>query len=183
MPTLDVPVLPALLLAPPPTTITDSFNRADSSSSMGNTDTGQTWVPNSGTWGIASNKAYCVNSESQRTTVVESSRADCVVQVTLSTFNDSGLCWRSSDDSNHFISTATNAFRREAGSFTSVGSNASAMTNGDVIAVTLSGNSHSITKNGSAWISYSSSFNNTATKHGLRVHSNNTARFDDFSVL
>lgn len=36
----------------------DSFTRADSSSTMGNTETGQAWSPISSTWGISSNKAY-----------------------------------------------------------------------------------------------------------------------------
>lgn len=37
-------------------TITDSCNRADAST-LGSTDTGQTWSASAGTWGIASNKA------------------------------------------------------------------------------------------------------------------------------
>ena len=40
-------------------TITDSFDRADNASVIGNTDTGQAWtIPFGGTWGIISNEAY-----------------------------------------------------------------------------------------------------------------------------
>lgn len=44
-----------------PITVTDSFDRADSTTSMGNADTGQAWVPRAGSsavWGIISNEAY-----------------------------------------------------------------------------------------------------------------------------
>lgn len=36
----------------------DTFTRVDSSSTMGNAETGQPWSPISSTWGISSNQAY-----------------------------------------------------------------------------------------------------------------------------
>jgi len=41
--------------------VSDSFTRANSTTSAGTTDTGQAWSPLVGTWGIASNRVYCVS--------------------------------------------------------------------------------------------------------------------------
>jgi hypothetical protein len=161
---------------------TDDFNRTDSASTMGNLDTGQTWVPNSGTWGIASNKAYEAGAApSQTTTVFESGVSDCSVEVTFSTFDDSGLCFRSSDDSNNIITNATNVFKRVAGGFTSLAV-MSTFGTGDVMKITGSGSGITVDLNGSGVAGFSESFNNTATKHGLRQNATTNGRFDDFSV-
>lgn len=163
-------------------TITDSFNRADSTSTMGSTDTGQTWTYQSGTWGITSNTAYPVTASGQLTAVVESSVSDCTVQVTHSTAGSSpGLCWRATDDNNYWLVAGLTAYKRVAGGFTSMGSTGG-IADGDVLSVVLSGASHVIKKNGSTVLTISSdSFNQTATKHGLRAQVNNS-RFDNFSV-
>lgn len=44
--------------------VSDSFNRADSASSLGTADTGQVWSSAVGTWGISSNRAYAVGTPS-----------------------------------------------------------------------------------------------------------------------
>jgi len=40
------------------TTVSDTFTRADSATSLGSADTGQAWTAQSGTWGISSNRPY-----------------------------------------------------------------------------------------------------------------------------
>ena len=42
--------------------VSDSFNRANSASSLGNADTGQAWSSVIGTWGIDANRAYAVGT-------------------------------------------------------------------------------------------------------------------------
>lgn len=165
--------------------ITDSFNRADSTTTMGSTDTGQTWLPNSGTWGITGNLAYLPSAAGgQNTTVVESSVSDCTVQLTLTTFDDCGACVRSTDDANNFICNNANLFKRVTGSFTSLGAFSSGFTDGNVQAVVLSGTSIIVKQNGTSVLSVTESFNQTATQHGLRANTAGTsaARFNDFSV-
>ena len=165
--------------------VTDSFNRADNASTMGNTDTGQTWVPNSGTWGISSNRAYESASApgGQRTTVVDSGMSDCNVQVTFTTYDDTGLCFRSTDDNNHFLNNTSELFRKQSGGYTSLGYFSSTFGSGDVMKVELNGTSIKVYRNGSLVLSATSSFNQTATKHGLRKNGASTSRFDDFSVV
>jgi len=110
--------------AGPTTIVSDAFNRADSTTTMGNADTGQTWVPNSGTWGITSNQADHIVNTSQNTTIVDSGVSDCTVQVTFPSLQDGGICVRSTDDNNNFITSGTadhTLYRRQAGSFTSLG--------------------------------------------------------------
>ena len=46
-----------------PAAITDSFDRADSTTTLGTTDTGETWKVVSGVWGIDTNRAYRVSGE------------------------------------------------------------------------------------------------------------------------
>lgn len=45
--------------------LSDSFNRVDSATTLGNAETGQIWTPSPGsTWGVITNQAYCVNDGS-----------------------------------------------------------------------------------------------------------------------
>lgn len=162
-------------------TITDSFNRADSTSTLGSTDTGQAWTAQAGTWGISSNTAYTTTASGQVTVVVDAGVSDCTVQATLTDATGScGLCWRSTDDNNYWLVAGVLCYKRVAGGFTSMGSTGG-FSNGDVITVVVSGNNHTIKRNGTTVLSFTDSFNATATKHGLRAQTN-TSRFDSFSI-
>ena len=172
----------------PFTPITDSFDRADSTTTMGNTDTGQTWVPNAGTWGITSNTAYLQAGSGQNTTVVDSGVSDCTVGFTISTYAANlGFCLRSQNDSNHLLVTfgggiALEVYTKIANSFTVIASNSTTVTSGDAVSVVLSGTSIVVKKNGTTVLSTTSSSFQTETKHGLRNFGATAARFNDFSV-
>ncbi len=157
----------------------DSFNRADNPSSMGDTDTGQTWVPNLGTWGIVGNEAYCIGV-GQYTTVIETGVSDCTVSVVTNALGSPGPCWRSTNDSNYWIGAGGTIYKRVAGAFTVMGT--IPFVAGDTISVTVSGPTHVVKVNGVPQLTIpSDSFNETATKHGLRSQAG-TSRFDTFSV-
>lgn len=160
--------------------ITDSFDRANSNTTMGNTDTGETWTPNLGTWGITANRAYSVPSTSQATTVIDSGVSDCTIEVTMSVAGDAGLCFRATDNDNVFVMNSSNLFRRQAGGFTNLGAYGS-LVNGDVLRVTLSGSSIEVFVNGVSSLSIADSFNLTATSHGLRSNGPGP-EFENFSV-
>lgn len=167
----------------PATSVTDTFNRADNASSMGNADTGQMWVPNSGTWGISANRAYETGVAGvQATTVVDSGMSDCYVEVTLTTFDDTGLCFRSTDDNNYFLTNGSTLFRKQGGVYGGIGG-IGGILSGDVLKVELNGSSIKVYVNGSLALSVTDTFNQTATKHGLRKNGTDVARFDDFSVV
>lgn len=163
-------------------TITDSFNRADSATTLGNTDTGQPWsiLTPATTFGISSNKAYIITGNAQRHAVVDAAVSDCTVTVTVSGDTDTGMCFRATDTDNLWITNGANLFKRVATNFTSMGT--FAYTTGDTISAVLSGTSIILKKNGSTLLSLTDSFNQTATKHGLRNFNSLASRWDDFSI-
>jgi len=178
---------------------TDAFGRADSSTTLGTTDTGQTWSVLSGTWGISSNAAYepgAVNG-AQHAVVTDSGLSDCVVQVTVPVLSglsgNAGVVFRATDDSNYWrfvIGGATDNnwyFQKKvAGSFSLVGTGGGVAA-GDVLRVVLGGNTITVFKNGTQMATTTDSFNSTATKHGMSNSASSAgqgtvARLDDFSV-
>lgn len=170
----------------------DNFNRTDSSSAMGTpSDAGSDWVALTGTWGIASNRGYCAtdSGDNQNSAVLESSASDVDVEVTCTTGNnDQGIILRATDASNYILlrhgtDGSVIFYKREAGTFTSFASTSGvSQSNGDVIKATASGNDFELFVNGVSALTGTSSFNNTATKHGLRVYSSTTPRWEDFSI-
>lgn len=72
------------------TLVSDSFNRANSTTSLGTADTGQTWIGITGTFGISSNQAvaYATIAESQINTTVTD--MDSSVSVTFASSSGNG---------------------------------------------------------------------------------------------
>lgn len=97
-------------------TVRDSFDRADNATTMGDADTGQTWVPAAGTWQIESNKAT-TSSTSSVTTLIESEFNDVIVEcdITWGSGGSSthGMIFRALDDDNRlgiFINPSVDEF-------------------------------------------------------------------------
>lgn len=169
----------------------DNFNRADSTTSLGSpSDGGSPWSALAGTWGIASNTAYCVTSTSQAAAVTDAGSAAVRVGVTLATYvSDIGLIARATDNNNYFVvvfsSLGIRIFRHQSGGFVGVGSQVTqAFSAGNLVVYEVNAaNEHRIYLNGTlVYGPFTDSFNSTATLHGIRANSNTTARFDDFSI-
>jgi hypothetical protein len=62
--------------------ITDTFTRADSSSSIGIADSFQKWIVRQGTWGISSNKLYCPSDTNQDNATITVNHSNFVIQLT-----------------------------------------------------------------------------------------------------
>lgn len=190
-----------------PTSVTDDFNRADNTSSIGGT--GWTIVARhdstrTTTWGITSNTAYCSANATVSGTLNESlavraaTAADFDMTLTIaslvtSPFNAPIACWRvdlSADDGVNGLSYFA-LFNGYGISFYASGTGAagpygSAVTFavGDVVRIVVTGNTHEVYQNG-ALVSTASRFeNNTATAHGLASYGPSFAHatFDDFSL-
>jgi acyl-CoA thioesterase-1 len=119
----------------PPTLTTlasDTFDRANSATTMGTDSTGKTWTT-SGVWGISSNKAYWVSGAD--TTLLDVAANDVEASVTVGVVNAwesriASVVIRAVDGSNYFLadmSLAQNAtsgvmhiYRCVAGSFTAI---------------------------------------------------------------
>jgi hypothetical protein len=173
----------------------DDFDRADNGSSMGTPSDGlSAWQVLTGfgsTWGITSNQAYNVGGGNSRT-ALESSESDVEVQVTIPTRGDvgggsvNGILFRATDDDNNLefsMNFGNSMFiqKREAGSNSTLTSVSRAYADGDTFKVVTSGDDIECFHNGVSVLTATTSFNNTATKHGLRAQGGAT-RFDDFSI-
>lgn len=168
----------------------DSFTRANSAVSLGTADSGQAWSALSGTWGITSNQGYCAVSggTNENAAVVESGIANGVVRVTMATSASSRVVFRRTDVDNGFIAdifaTSATLYRHEAGSYTELDTNLALTVNdGDIFEAVLRGPAISILQNGTEVLSATSTFNQTATKHGIGASGATlTARFDNFAI-
>jgi hypothetical protein len=66
-----------------PVLVADSFNRADDPATLGRCDTGQTWQPQAGTWGVLGGRAYAASGAAGDLVVLPVPLADGIVRVDL----------------------------------------------------------------------------------------------------
>ena len=177
---------------PPPSGVTDTFDRADSASTLNTASDGtHVWTPYLGTWGISSNQGYCPTlSGGGGIATVDAGIRNCTVEVTLSglTSNFSGVMVCYDGVNGIFV------FRRTILSTNRTTVNASGLNfmvvdgvvwaNGDVMKVVTAGNVVTVYHNnslvGSANASRLGAF--LGTQHGL--YTTSTAhRFNDFSIV
>lgn len=165
----------------------DLFNRPNNVSSLGISDTGQTWVV-AGNYGIASNQAY-MSSGSLASAYISSGLSDCAITVKESAAGEigrfSGLIFRHTSSSNYiravFQDNGLFLQRIQAGETTSIGFKAGTRSANLILRVLLKGDSVQIFMNGELQISVTESFNSTAQNHGLITAALN-ARYDNFMV-
>jgi chitodextrinase len=171
-------------------TVSDSFNRVDSSTSLGVSDTGQTWTALTGTWGISSNQAYLA-AGTGGIAVIDSGKSDATIQVknAVITATNMRFVFRLTDSNNYYIvqtdtGNVYKLYKNVAGTFTSLGTSTGITpANGDVLKVVTNGSSITVYVNGSQIITATDTFNQTATKHGIAHNAlNPISRWDDFSV-
>lgn len=181
--------------------VSDTFDRADSTTSMGSTDTGEVWTPQMGTWGITGNKAYVVTagSEPQETTVVETGLTNFDMEADWFTGSDANFdgvfVFHFVDASNYLIATigATyqRFYKRDAGTFTQLvqTSGSSSVNTTYRMRVRYQDGVMTLYKNDVAVASHTLTADEVtkygaATKHGLRLSSGGgiASRWDNFKV-
>jgi hypothetical protein len=167
--------------------VTDSFTRADSATSLGNADSGQTWAAQTGTWGISSNQAYIASQAGQNTAAIDSGESDGTVAATVAVWSgDDGILFRGIDDSNYLFVTANSTililYERVAGGFAELTRYSSlSFASGDILSAVLSGTSVTIKQNGTTLITFTTSRFQTSTKYGMRSFGSALPKWDDFS--
>jgi len=179
-------------VTPQSAVVSDTFTRADTTSGLGTADTGQAWDEITGTGGITSDQAYYPSGTALA--VIDSAKADAAIQCTwispqLGT-DRPRLIFRLTDGNNYWFIDPVNAntlqlWKVAGGGFTQVGSDAThAWSSGDVVQVSVSGDSISVYINDSLAIGpVTDSFNDIATQHGIGIAVNGASlRFDNFSV-
>ena len=184
-----------LILSQTGVAIIDSFTRADSASSLGNTDTGQTWTPTVGTWGISSNQAYLPTSGAATNfAVLDLGSGSQVVQFTLAgtPVDGMGITFRFQDSSNYwqvFRSSSFgtwNIYKTISGTPTFVSNTGTTDTNaGAIVRVETNGTTINVYVDGNLGANITDSALQTATKVGILGASTvagTSARWDNFSA-
>lgn len=176
-------------------TASDTFDRANSTTTLGTSSGGQVWTAHRGTWGINTNNGYCATNHASSVNFasVDAGFADGSVEVTIAVTgsNQPGLCFRTTDSNNTYLleggtGAATAKFHKIVGgtvtTISNSGSNIQFVT-GDVIRVDMSGSSYSFYRNGVQIFTGSDSTFTTQTRHGLyHVGATTGSRFDNFST-
>ena len=172
----------------------DTFNRANSTTTLGTSSGGQTWTAHSGTWGIVSNAAYCAVRSGDSVASFNSTITEVDVAATLtiaaSGSSQPGLVWRAIDQNNYWLAMVaengqSTLWKRVAGNYTFFG----AFTGSDIgnnksvrVRVRAIGNVHRIYINGRIALTTTDAALNTATRVGIRVNDASACRWDDLSV-
>jgi hypothetical protein len=164
--------------------VQDNFTRANSTTTLGSTTTGQAWQKyGSGVYGIQSNQAYPVTLAWDYPVYVEtgiSDNFDYVIKIaTVGTGNQ--IMWRIIDSNfNFFVISGSNVRRVVNNTWTTIGT-IPTLVNGDVVKIQVRGNVHTIKVNGVQRAQVTDSAHLTGTKVGFSTNST-TSRFDDITV-
>jgi hypothetical protein len=169
--------------------VTDTFNRVDSTTSLGNADTGQTWVTDSVVWGIESNAAKGISGSNDKAVYIESGLSNCIVKAKLANAPITStaahrLIFRWAATGSYLFAQASATTYELWATWSKLGT-ATGVTPaaGDVIAVRMNGTQIVLNVNGTDVLTVTSATNQTATKHGFSAGvTDGRIKFDDFSV-
>jgi hypothetical protein len=170
----------------------DSFSRADSAVSMGNTEIGaKVWTPLAGVWGISALQAYLAVASAEAATAVDPGVANCTISMRLSAVPSAqGIVFRAQDAVNYwrvaFFLGSLYLQTNVAGVLSSfAGPIVLAPNLNDVLKVILLANSIIVQVNNIERYNVVSAQFQAATKHGLCQTSTGdiTLRYDDFTIV
>lgn len=172
----------------------DSFDRADSTTTLGVADTGQSWTPLVGTWGISANRAYQVTNTTGgalASAVIESGKSDAEISVVFNEYVEYGLIFRATDANNYLFvrysstSAEWQMFKTVSGTSTKIGNLAATVTDGTPfkLKVITSQTSLQFFVDDVSQFTVTDSFNQTATKHGIRgATTAASCYYDNFTI-
>jgi len=154
--------------------VKDSFNRANSTTTLGNTETGQTWkYGNNSVWGIYNNAAYCVSGSNPVLTYVDAGQSDVDITVKVTTVNDNNaIIFRIDSSINSYFELGINGVLTKfnegnSNDHVTIVSSGQSFVSGDIARIVAQGNTITGYKNGIQIFTTTSIFNQTMTKHGL----------------
>lgn len=169
--------------------VRDRFNRADNAATLGSTETGQVWTPQSNTPGIIGNMAYMpvgVGRVMVSTPYSDNFSAQLTFSVVSALDNVQRLHFRYVDSANELFVGKLNVttyalIKRVAGGLTTLASITQTPANGDVLRVEVHGSNIRAKVNGVQFANVTESANITGTGFGFFA-SDTTSRFDNFVV-
>ncbi|MDR7001541.1 hypothetical protein [Neobacillus niacini] len=178
--------------------VSDSFNRADSTTGLGTTDsynggTAKTWQYRSGSvFGILGNVAYPYSGTNPVIAYVDCGQSDVTINVTAIQSNTSDYfmaVMRYDPTTNTGLIVNGNPIKIQSFSgstFTNIATTSIYNAANDVFKIVLSGTSISVYRNGTLIVSGTSTINQTKTNHGLSSWRGSTTaaygRWDNFYI-
>jgi hypothetical protein len=187
--------LPSTFAASDTSVVSDSFNRANDGSGLGTADSGQTWTNRVGVLGVNSNRCYpqtLVGDTALAT--IESGMTDVVAKITPVTYvtvgRFIGVVARYQDASNYYLAQSdgvkTQLYKRLAGTYTQLGSDAAALSANNVLELRCQGSAISLWANGVQLVSVTDTSLTSGTQVGIIVGGFSDAtslRMDSFSAV
>lgn len=171
----------------------DSFDRADTTAAagLGATSFGAlTWsTPATPQFGITSNQAKgTTGNTADLVTFVDSTSSDVTVSATVVAVGDSGVVARLSDQSNFWMlrtgGSPYTLYKKVGNAYSTVFASSVSPAVGDKVKLVCSGASIQMVVNGTVLHTAIDSFNQTATRCGLRQGAGaGTPIFDDFGIV
>ncbi|WP_283215120.1 DNRLRE domain-containing protein [Pseudofrankia sp. DC12] len=165
-----------------------SFTAANSTSSLGATDTGETWQALAGTWGISNNSAYLVSAGIFKSVAVVPAPADGTIQFsTPTTQSRLGVAFRVQDADNMWMlyenGTSLVLAKRSGGLESTVKTvTGVCCATTDTYGVRMVGSTLQMLRNGVVVGTATDSAFSTATKAGLYAQSTGTGRIDGLTI-
>lgn len=170
--------------------VSDTFTRADSTTTMGVTDTGQAWNVSGGTWGISGNQAYSATNGGQA--LVDAGQPVGKASVTLGgTMPSPGQSigfrfrWVSSDVHYEvYVNGSGEAVidQYNFGAANVATSTGAGFVTGDTLTVLDDGATLTVQRNGVTKLTYATTVAASASQLGLAVFGYGTGRFDNFAA-
>lgn len=176
--------------------VRDSFDRADSNTTLGQADTGQTWqylgVGGTPVWGISGNKAYNVTISNYAKAFIESYLSDCIVsgRINYVATAETGFLLRGKDATNWvqvtLAPTGVLVKKYVVNAYTVLATYSFTPVDGQYykIEAIMKKEKIQIKLDGTTILVVYETFNMNETKHGLRVFTSSLAanRWDDFKI-
>lgn len=181
----------------PTVIVSDSFDRANDAGTLGDADTGETWVPFTSTWGISGNKAYCsaLSAATVGFVLVNAGAADVDItcDITMEAAKFPSLAARFADDENYILVQAVagvvRLYKLVAGVVTELDAGSAGLTHPDgethTWRIVCNGNSITTYLDGVQIHDATESAHATVENHGLRCYDGplTTGRFDNFEIV
>lgn len=158
----------------------DDFNRANGS--LGTPVLGSAWINARGAISIVTNQASTTENSNVSSAVIETGQSDVDITVTLVALGpEAGTVTRNTNatDGVRFGPSAVTAF---GGPTFSPSTYSSAFVGGDVMRVKAVGPNYTVYKNGTQVLAFTSTYNQSATRHGLAFGSGGTNTWDNLSI-
>lgn len=170
-----------------PAVISDNFNRANSTTTLGSASTGQAWTAIRGTWGVTSNAAYNVTHADDDVVLINAGTGKNDQRVTCKVTPAAGLIVRSdSTQANCYMWYISNGggtlYKRVSGSYNNIGTVSGTINPGDTCEMQIAGTAITIRVNGLQIYSGTDSTITTGTYSGMRSAGDGGAIWDDFNL-